>query len=381
MKIIFTGGGTGGHFYPIISIAQAVNRISTEKRLIRPEMHYFSPNAYNPGLLYDNNIHYKKTSSGKIRRYFSLLNFFDLFKTAWGVLNALLDVFDVYPDVVFGKGGYGSFPTLLAARLLRIPVIIHESDSAPGRVNKWAGKFAYRIALSYEEAAEYFPKAKSEGKIAYTGQPIQKELIAASREEGLRFWEMQDKPTLLVLGGSQGAEKINNAVMDALPELLAHVQIIHQTGINNLKIIEQTANAVLLNHPNLKQHYKPKGYLTLLEEKMAAGAADLVISRAGSTLFEIASWNKPSIVIPITDSNGDHQVKNAFAYARSGSAEVIKEANLTPHLLVAEVRRILETPGIKEKMTESSKKFFKPNADLTIAKEILSIALSHEELN
>jgi UDP-N-acetylglucosamine--N-acetylmuramyl-(pentapeptide) pyrophosphoryl-undecaprenol N-acetylglucosamine transferase len=184
----------------------------------------------------------------------------------------------------------------------------------------------------------------------------------------------------LVLGGSQGAEKINNAVLDALPELLHDFQIIHQAGQNNIKVIEQTVSAILLNNPVLKQRYKPKGYLTLLEQKMAAGAADLIISRAGSTLFEIAAWGKPSIIIPITDSNGDHQVKNAFAYARSGSAEVIKEGNLTPHVLVAEVKRIIETPEVKEKMSQSTKSFFKTDADELIAKEILSIALSHEEL-
>ncbi len=381
MKIIFTGGGTGGHFYPIIAVAQAINHIAKEKKLIKPELHYFSPSSYNPGLLFDNNIEYKKTSAGKIRRYFSLLNIFDIFKMGWGTLGALLDVFDVYPDVVFGKGGYGSFPTLLAARMLKIPVVIHESDSVPGRVNKWAGKFAYRVALSYPEAAEYFPKAKKENKIAYTGQPIQHELLQAENSQtGKRFWGLEDKPTILVLGGSQGAEKINNAILDALPELLKYFQIIHQTGAQNIKIIEQTSSAILINNPASKHRYKPKGYLTLLEEKMAAGAADIIISRAGSTIFEIASWGKPSIIIPITDSNGDHQIKNAFTYARSGAAEVIKESNLTPHVLVAELRRILETEGLVQKMSDATKIFFKPNADLAIAKEILSIALSHEEL-
>src|SRR6185369_2607087 len=105
MKIIFTGGGSGGHFYPIISIAQAVNRLSKEKKIIKPSLYYFSPSPYNPGLLFDNSIEYKKTSSGKLRRYFSILNIVDFFKVGWGVLNALIDVFDIYPDVVFGKGG------------------------------------------------------------------------------------------------------------------------------------------------------------------------------------------------------------------------------------------------------------------------------------
>src|SRR3989344_1505220 len=115
MKIIFTGGGTGGHFYPIIAIAQAVHKISKENKLLEPDMYFFAPSPYNPGLLYDNDINYRKTTSGKIRRYFSFLNIIDFFKMGWGAVSTLFDVFDVYPDVVFGKGGDGSFPTLFAA--------------------------------------------------------------------------------------------------------------------------------------------------------------------------------------------------------------------------------------------------------------------------
>lgn len=382
MKIIFTGGGTGGHFYPIIAIAQAIKRISKDKRLVEPKMYFFSPTPYNPGLLYDNGIEYKKTYSGKMRRYFSILNFIDLFKIFWGCLNAVIDVFDIYPDVVFGKGGYGSFPTLMAARILRIPVVIHESDSTPGKVNRWAGKFARKIALSYPDSASEFKKADKEGRLVYTGQPVQKELIASDSSSGKRFWELEDSvPTILVLGGSQGAEKINDAILNALPELLKNFQIIHQTGERNIEVVSKTSSAILLNTPNLKTRYKPKGYLNILEERMAAGAADLIISRAGSAIFEIASWKKPSIIVPIDESVSHDQAKNAFAYARSGAAIVTKEANLTPHVLISEIKRILENPDIKNKMQESAGAFFKPDADQTIAKEILGIALSHEELD
>ena len=381
MKIIFTGGGSGGHFYPIISIAQALNRITTEKKLIHPSLYFFAPNPYNPGLLYDNKIEYKKTSSGKIRRYFSLLNILDFFKIIWGVISSTIDVFDIYPDVVFGKGGFGSFPTLMAARLLRIPVIIHESDTVPGRVNKWAGKFAHAVAISYPETAKYFQNDKKVEKVAYTGQPIQRELLEPEgKKEGAAFWELEESiPTILVLGGSLGAEKINNVILDILPELLKTCQVIHQTGEGNWQVVHETSNAILLGDQH-KIRYKTKSFLTLLEQRMAAGAADLIITRAGSTLFEIASWGKASIVIPITDSNGDHQIKNAFSYTSSGAGEAIKEENLTPNVLLADIKRILQNPEVKSKMEASAKAFFKPDADFAIAKEILSVALSHEEL-
>ena len=173
MKILFTGGGSGGHFYPIIAVVEALNDLVRERKLLEPELIYAAPDPYDREMLIANGIRFVPTSAGKIRNYFSILNFFDYFKTAWGVLRSVLRVFFLYPDVVFGKGGYASFPTLLAAKLFKIPVVIHESDSTPGRVNRWAGTFAQKIAVSFPEAAHYFPK----DKVAYTGNPVRKSIL------------------------------------------------------------------------------------------------------------------------------------------------------------------------------------------------------------
>jgi UDP-N-acetylglucosamine--N-acetylmuramyl-(pentapeptide) pyrophosphoryl-undecaprenol N-acetylglucosamine transferase len=376
MKIVFTGGITGGHFYPIIAIAESINKIAKEKKLITPEMFFFAPSPYNKGLLYDHNIEFKKVTAGKMRRYFSILNFTDIFKTAWGILGALFDIFDTYPDVIFSKGGYGSFPVVFAARLLRIPVFVHESDSVPGRVNKWAGKFATRIAISYKEASIYFPA----NKVAYTGQPILEEKLIPLSNGASEFFELnQSIPTIFIIGGSQGAETINNIILDILPDLLKTFQVIHQTGPANIKVIEESAAAILLENPN-KKRYRPISYLNSLEMRMASGASSLVISRGGSTIFEIASWKKPSIIIPIADSNGNHQVKNAFAYAKNGACSVIEESNLKPNILLSEIKRIIENKELSEKMHTSAEEFFKPGASTQIARELLSIVLSHEKL-
>lgn len=137
MKILFTGGGTGGHFYPIIAIIEELNEIVKENHLIRPEIYYMSTEPYNEGLLFENNITFVKVTAGKIRRQISaqniILNFIDLFKIFFGSVGALWRIFLIYPDVIFGKGAYASFPALFAARILRIPVVIHESDSTPGQ--------------------------------------------------------------------------------------------------------------------------------------------------------------------------------------------------------------------------------------------------------
>jgi hypothetical protein len=158
MKIAFTGGGTGGHFYPIIAVAQKTNQILTEEKILGAQLYYISTEPYDRQALFENNLIFEEITTGKLRVYFSFKNFFDIFKTIFGIIKGLIRVFSIYPDVIFSKGGYASFPTVFAARILRIPLIIHESDAAPGRANLWASKFAYKIAISFPESAEYFPK-------------------------------------------------------------------------------------------------------------------------------------------------------------------------------------------------------------------------------
>lgn len=379
MKILLTGGGTGGHFYPVIAIAEEINKIAKENRLLRPEIFYMSTEPYNEGLLFQNNIQFEQASAGKVRRKSSpfnvILNFFDLFRTGLGVMKALWRIFVIYPDVVFGKGGYASFPALMAARILRIPVVIHESDSIPGKVNAWAGKFARRIAVSYPEAVEFFDKERT----AYTGNPIRKDVEEALSVGAYDFFGFTEVvPTILILGGSQGSKFINETIMDSLPELVEKYQIIHQTGKNNESIIEETANVVLLNSEH-KERYKSFAYLNVLNLRMAAGIANIIISRAGSTIFEIALWGKPSIIVPIPEPTSHDQRSNAYAYARSGAAIVIEEKNLTSGVLLSEIERIMTSTFEKEKMSKSASAFARKDSAQLIAQEIIKIALEHEK--
>lgn len=374
MKILFTGGVTGGHFYPIIAVAEALHERVREKKLVTPSLYFAAPDPYDKTMLVANEITFVPTAAGKLRRYFSILNFFDYFKTAWGVVRAVLRIFFLYPDVVFGKGGYGSFPTLLAAKLFRIPVIIHESDATPGRVNAWAAKFATKIAVSYPEAAQYFPAEK----VALTGNPVRKALMMPAREGAHQFLGLEaGVPIIYVTGGSQGAEALNEAVLGALPELVKDYQIVHQTGGANIKEVEQRARVALTNseHPS---RYKPFAYLNDQALRMVAGTAELAISRAGSTIFELALWGTPSIIIPIPEPISHDQTKNAYAYARSGGATVIEQNNLTQNLLLSEVRRILGNKDISQKMSASARAFARADASTLVADALLDIALSHE---
>ncbi len=373
MKILLTGGASGGHFYPVIAVAEELNAIARENKIIDMELYFMSPTPYNAGILFNNKIIYKKNYAGKLRRYFSVMNFFDLFKTAWGVILSLWDIFTLYPDVVFGKGGYASFPAVFAARILRIPVVIHESDSVPGKVNSWAGKFAEKIAVSYPEAGNFFPKER----VAYTGNPIRKDLLTPLTTNAHEFLGLdKNLPTIFIVGGSFGALAINDAVTEALPKLLEHYQVVHQTGKKHIEETRKIAEAVLFQNPH-KDRYHAYDYMDSLTLRSAAGAANLVISRAGSTIFEIASWGIPAIIIPIRESISHDQTKNAFAYARSGAATVIEEENLTGNILTAEVDRILQSPDITRTMRQSALEFVKPNAARLIAEEIVKIALRH----
>jgi len=373
MRILFTGGGTGGHFYPIIAVAEELDQLIKEKHLLEPELFYLAPEPYNPGLLYEHRIEFKPISAGKLRRYFSLNNFFDLFKTGWGILKSMVLMYQLYPDVVFGKGGYASFPVLVAAKLLRIPVVIHESDTSPGKVNAWAGKFAKSVAVSYPEAAKYF-----NAEVVHTGNPIRKDIALPIVEGAREFLKLEkDVPVVLILGGSQGAENINEIVLEALPELVEKYAIIHQTGKRNILQSKETSEAVLFKS-GFKDRYKPYDYLDTLAMRMAAGVASVVISRAGSTIFEIAAWGTPSIIVPIPESVSHDQRDNAFAYARAGACVVIEEENLTAHILKSEIDRIVDNKEVYEKMRTSALAFYKPTAARKIAEEILQIALGHE---
>lgn len=374
MKILFTGGGTGGHFYPIIAIAEAIDDLTRERKLLEPKLFFASPTPYDREMLLANNITFIQTPAGKTRRYFSLLNFTDPFKTAWGVVRAIHKIFFLYPDVVFGKGGYASFPTLFAARLFRIPVVIHESDAVPGRVSRWAGKFAKKVAVSYPDAAEFFPR----DKVAHTGNPVRKSVLLPAREGMYEFLKLEhDLPVILILGGSQGAMVINDAIMTALPKLVEKYQIIHQTGASNFEEMSGRAKVALGSslHPD---RYKPFAYLNDLALRMSAGAAKVVISRAGSTIFEIAAWGVPSIIIPIPESISHDQTKNAFAYARSGAAVVIEQNNLTPGVLISEIDRILGKEELTRSMSEAARRFARVDSAKLIANAIMDIALSHE---
>lgn len=383
MKILLTGGGSGGHFYPLIAVAREIIKISRERRILEPKLIYASDKPYDAKALYEENISFLKLPAGKIRRYFSFWNFIDPFKMLLGSLKAIIKIYIEMPDVIFSKGGYAAMPTLIAAKFLKIPLVIHESDSVPGKANLFVKDFASRIAISFEESASYFPKEK----IALTGNPVRKTIIGGNFLEAadvLQLKSISEKfspPVILIIGGSQGAKKINDTVLEILPELLKNYQIIHQCGSRNLEEVKEVSDVVLKDSV-YKGHYHLMDFLNETQIKNAAFAASVVVSRASAgAIFEIAMWEKPSILIPLPEDVDaqNHQKKNAWSFAARGAAEVIEQENLSPHILMSEINNIIKDTDKQEKMKIAAKGFSKPLAAEKIAEEIINLALEHAQ--
>lgn len=372
MKILLTGGGTGGHFYPMIAVARALKKQAELENIAKVELFFASDSPYDPSLLLGEGIRFLSMPSGKLRRYFSFKYISDFFKTAFGILISFWKIYSVMPDVVFSKGGYSGFPALFWARVFKIPTIIHESDSVPGIVNDWAAKWAARIAVSFPESIKYF-----EGRdIALTGNPVRSQIIGGNLREALEQFKLEENlPTLLILGGSQGAERINEAIISALPDLVKNYQLIHQTGKANFEDVSARTN-IVLEKSEFKSRYHVYPFLDENDLRNASCASSLVISRAGaSAIYEIAAWALPSIIIPIQESARNHQRQNAYAYARAGGCEVLEETNLSPHLLIAQVEKILNNPDKIKKMKEAAQAFSRLDAADRIAKEIIKLGV------
>jgi len=315
-------------------------------------------------------IRFYGISAGKMRRYASFKNFSDTVKVIIGVLQAAWRLFFIMPDVIFSKGGFGAFPVLCIARLYRIPVVIHESDAVPGVVNHWSSAFARRIAVSFESAAKFFPPEKT----AVTGSPIRTRILGGNIQDAKKeFSIMTDDPILFFVSGSQGSKKINEVLLDALSNLVKKYEVIHQTGLNNFEQVKGESSVILERLH--KEKYHPVGFLHEGALRQAFFLADLIVSRASSTIFEIAAVEKPSILVPLEGSAQDHQRVNAYEYAKAGACRVIEEQNLTPHLLLAEIEQLFENPDRMSEMRKAAQRFSAVNASEVVAREIIKIGL------
>jgi UDP-N-acetylglucosamine--N-acetylmuramyl-(pentapeptide) pyrophosphoryl-undecaprenol N-acetylglucosamine transferase len=372
VRIILAGGGTGGHIFPLVAVADSLIEIAQG----RAEIFYLGPASPLNEEFSRRNIPAYRIAGAKWRRYLDIANLIDIPKFFWSVIQAFALLFKLMPDVVFSKGGPGALPVVLAAKFYFIPIIIHESDSIPGLANRISAKLAKKIGISFRKAAAFFPK----GKTVLVGNPVRAEFLNGLTSEARQIKTYlgfnQDMPLVLILGGSQGAAIINSFMVSNLESFLQEFQVYHQTGLANeeeIKIL--AAHALRGLNETLTERYKSIGFLNLGQIKYALAAADVVVSRPGAgSIFEIAAFGKPSILIPITDSANNHQLTNAYEYAESGAAVVVEEANFKFGILIRQIKNIIGDARLREEMVQAAKTFAKPKAAQLIAEEILKLA-------
>jgi len=372
MKILFTGGGTAGHIFPIIAISREIKKVHPRQDF---QFFYIGPkDEFSQNLLSQEGIVVKTILAGKIRRYFGFLSFFqnliDIFvKFPIGFLQSLFYIFVISPDLIFSKGGSGSLAVVVAGWLFLTPIFLHESDIVPGLANRLVSKFALEIFVSFPaEKTKYF----SPKKMISVGNPLRIEILEGEKEKAKELFNLSgEKPVILILGGSQGSQRINDVLLAILPEFLENFELIHQTGRKNFKEIEAEAKIVVKKE--LLKYYHPLPFLEEEELKQAYAICDLICSRAGSgSIFETAAVGKPSISIPLPESAQNHQVGNAYAYADRGACLVIEEANLTPHFFLERLKYLFSQPQKLKEIAESAKSFSKPQSAKIIAEYIIS---------
>lgn len=322
-RIILTGGGTAGHVTPNIALLPRLKELGYDIQYIG------SYTGIEKELIEPFGIPYHGISSGKLRRYFSVQNFTDPFRVLKGFREAHKLIRQLKPDVIFSKGGFVSVPVVLAGKRCKVPVIIHESDMTPGLANKIAIPSAAKVCCNFPETLKSLP----EGKAVLTGSPIRQELLSGNKIAAMDMCQFtSDKPVILVIGGSLGAVAVNNAVREALPELLKDFQIIHLCGKGkmdeSLKDVEGYCQFEYIKN----------------ELRNLFALADIVISRAGANaICELLALHKPNLLIPLSAnaSRGD-QILNARSFERQGFSLVLEEEQLTKETLLNAVKTLYE---------------------------------------
>ena len=330
-RIILTGGGTAGHVTPNIALLPRLKELGYDIQYIG------SYTGIEKELIEPFGIPYHGISSGKLRRYFSVQNFTDPFRVLKGFREAHKLIRQLKPDVIFSKGGFVSVPVVLAGKRCKVPVIIHESDMTPGLAHKIAIPSAAKVCCNFPETLKSLP----EGKAVLTGSPIRQELLSGNKIAAMDMCHFtSDKPVILVIGGSLGAVAVNNAVREALPELLKDFQIIHLCGKGkmdeSLKDVEGYCQFEYIKN----------------ELRNLFALADIVISRAGANaICELLALHKPNLLIPLSAnaSRGD-QILNARSFERQGFSMVLEEEEITETKLLDTIHQLYTD---RQKYTEA----------------------------
>ena len=383
IRIVITGGGSGGHTFPLIAVYRELKKMA-EIQKVSLEVIYIGPDDFTlPYILKEEGIKVKTITVGKLRGSSNFIkSILGFFKIIGGIFQSLFHIYALMPDAIFSKGGYGSFPVVFWGILFFIPTYAHESDAVPGLVNHMVGRFCKKVFISFDYTKKYF----SSKKTLLTGNPIRFDLFdqTLNKKDVKKLLDLDEKkPVVTIIGGSQGSRHINDFILDILPKIIKDVEVIHQTGKINYEKVKREADVVfqeIIGDKEQQKYYHPLSFFeetatpSISSLKDIFAVSDLIIARAGSGLiFEIAASGKPSILIPLPWASRGHQKRNAYEYAKNEATVVIEEGNLKPNVFSDLIIQIVSDKKKKEKMSQAALEFAKPKAAHDIAQHLLQI--------
>ncbi|WEV60997.1 undecaprenyldiphospho-muramoylpentapeptide beta-N-acetylglucosaminyltransferase [Streptococcaceae bacterium ESL0729] len=360
MKIVVTGGGTGGHVYPALAFIRYLKNIDSQVELL----YVGSQHGLESKLVPELGIDFRTVDVQAFKRDFDLANLKIAYKFVKSLGEAKDILRDFEPDIVLGMGGYVSAPVVYAAGRLGIPAVLHEQDSIPCLTNKFLSRYAQKVALGFQGTAQSFP----EDKAVYTGNPRAQEMADLFVPGALGIFNMStERKTVLIFGGSRGAFTINEAMLDVLPKFIGkNYQVVYVAGEHYYKEYEETFKKY--DHEN---NIAVVPYISNMSEIMSN--VDLLVSRAGATtIAEATALGLPTILIPSPHDPGSHQEKNAQTLEKTGAAEVIADADLTGDRILLEVEKIFSNESIYRKMSEASLREGVPDSNIRLYQVIKS---------
>lgn len=365
IRMVMTGGGTGGHLYPLLALADylkstgrkwEITFIGTERNIearVVPKEGYQIFFVDVEGVI-------GRGIAGKLRA---------LYKLPGAIKRALDCLRNLRPAIVIGSGGYVSFPGVIAAYLDRVPSVLLEQNAVPGRANRFLSRFAEAVCVTDPESVRYFPVRK----VFVTGNPVRQTILKGSREAGYKLFGLdKDRFTVFVFGGSRGARRINEAMCDALKylgQLRQEVQFLHQTGQNDLERVRDCYR---------KMGFKGTVVSYIYQMPEAYAVADLVVSRSGaSTIAELSATSKPAILVPYPYAAGDHQLKNALRLQGMNAAEIIRDEDLNGQTLAERILSLYEDTSRREQLKRNIKAFSKIDATERVYEVIKMVLKRH----
>jgi UDP-N-acetylglucosamine--N-acetylmuramyl-(pentapeptide) pyrophosphoryl-undecaprenol N-acetylglucosamine transferase len=374
MRILISGGGTGGHIYPALAVAHELRDRYGAEILFLGDV-----NGLETSIVPREGIRFSGITAGKLRRYLSLHTFRDLGRIPTGMRQALSVVAEFQPHAAFTSGGYVSVPAGMAARWHGVPLVVHQQDVSPNLANRLLTPIASRISVSFPESLRYFPKRRT----SLAGNPVRDEVLSVAGRPTAGFkrefeFDPAD-PVLLVTGGSQGARHLNQIVARALPRLLPRCQVLHISGELTYEETLRLAEPHFLERPEQRSRYVLRPYLsTKMPDALAS--SDIVLCRSGAaTLAELAVLGRPSILVPLPPGfTGSPQAVNAGMFRQAGAAEVVLDRDLTQERLETMLFDLLDNPARRTLMASAARTLAMPDAAATLAASVAELAIKRE---